>query len=45
MTLGGMIEGQEVFTWQHLSHVAQLSERFGYESLWRSDHLQARRQL
>ncbi len=41
MQLGVMIEGQEGLTWDLWRHLAELTERLGYESLWRSDHLRS----
>lgn len=39
--LGIMIEGQEDLTWERLFRLAKAVEDFGFESLFRSDHLTA----
>ena len=39
MRLGVMIEGQEGITWDKWMHVIELTDRLGFDSLWRSDHL------
>jgi alkanesulfonate monooxygenase SsuD/methylene tetrahydromethanopterin reductase-like flavin-dependent oxidoreductase (luciferase family) len=38
MKLGILIEGQENLTWERWRHLAEIVERLGFESLWRSDH-------
>lgn len=37
--LGIMIEGQEGLTWERWNRLADATERLGFDSLWRSDHL------
>ena len=37
--LGVMIEGQEGLTWDRWKHLCEVVEDYGFESLWRSDHL------
>jgi F420-dependent oxidoreductase-like protein len=37
--LGVMIEGQEGLTWENWNRLADATERLGFDSLWRSDHL------
>jgi len=37
--LGVMIEGQEGLTWARWKHLCEIVEDYGFESLWRSDHL------
>ncbi|MCS7246425.1 MAG: TIGR03560 family F420-dependent LLM class oxidoreductase [Thermomicrobium sp.] len=39
MRIGLMIEGQEAITWERWLRTAELAERLGFDSLWRSDHL------
>jgi F420-dependent oxidoreductase-like protein len=37
--LGVMIEGQEGVTWERWNRLTDATERLGFDSLWRSDHL------
>ncbi|HRA30719.1 MAG: TIGR03560 family F420-dependent LLM class oxidoreductase [Thermomicrobiales bacterium] len=37
--LGIMIEGQEGLTWERWQRIVRAGEDFGYDSVWRSDHL------
>jgi F420-dependent oxidoreductase-like protein len=37
--LGVMIEGQEDVTWEKWNRLTDATERLGFDSLWRSDHL------
>lgn len=37
--LGIMIEGQEGLTWDRWRKIVQAGEEFGFDSVWRSDHL------
>lgn len=37
--LGIMIEGQEGLTWERWQRIVRAGEEFGYDSVWRSDHL------
>lgn len=39
MRLGVMIEGQEGITWDKWMHMLELTDRLGFDSIWRSDHL------
>ena len=37
--LGVMFEGQEGLTWERWNRLTDATERLGFDSLWRSDHL------
>src|SRR4051812_20127921 len=39
MQLGVMVEGQEGLGWEQWRRVTALTDRLGFESIWRSDHL------
>lgn len=39
MRLGIMVEGQEGVTWERWLRIMSVAEQWGFESLWRSDHL------
>ena len=38
MRIGLMVEGQNDLTWERWLHIAELTERLGFASLFRSDH-------